>query len=345
MVMTQKKLAALLKISQMTVSRALANHPHVDEKLRARILKVAGKRGYTREANHAAEVMRRRARGELQSNSILCAMINIPQDSNDDQSFPGRLLKGVCMAAKDLDLEVVLPVCSQGDIPLVVARKQVDGVVRLPSQDDMDENRLACPLPWVSLFFDVKHVDVVTIDNVAGSRTVGRHLAGLGHRRVAFIGPESAIARERLAGLRSALTEVGTEIPDDLVYLHRWAGGEESTKALLEELLTAHPLVPGAARQPFTALVAYNDYMAVAAIRHLHAEGIRIPDDLSVAGFDGAVPRGFRDCRVTTALVPLETIGSEAVRLLSERLKNPKRPRQRLVLGAELSQGQTVRKM
>ena len=62
--MTQKELADTLGVSQMTVSRALRRHPHVDERLRARILQAAARHGYSAEANHAAEVMRRRARGE-----------------------------------------------------------------------------------------------------------------------------------------------------------------------------------------------------------------------------------------------------------------------------------------
>jgi len=281
MPVTQKELARRLGVSQMTVSRAMRNHPHVDEKVRATILRAAHRFGYSLEANHAAEVLRRRARGEPSSTHILCAMVNIPQDANDDESFHGQILKGISEGA-----------------------------------------------------------DVVTVDNVEAGLKVGRHLCALGHRHIAFIGPVAEIAQQRLQGLRLALKEVGAALPPAHVSLEANALGVPITVRLLDTLLAQSGRHPP--RRPFTAIVACNDYMAVSVWRHLRDLGVQVPRDVSVAGFDGAVPRGFRDIRVTTAAIPLERMGAEAVRLLEKRFAQPHARRQRLVLDTTLQAGETT---
>lgn len=340
MPLTQKELARRLGVSQMTVSRAMRDHPHVDEKVRATILRAARRFGYSLEANHAAEVLRRRARGEPSSTHILCAMVNIPQDANDDESFHGQILKGISEGARATGWEVVLPVCSLQDTPLVVARRQVDGVVRLLTQHRADQGNLELPLPWVSVLFDVKGADVVTVDNVEAGLKIGRHLCAQGHRRIAFIGPVAEISQQRLQGLRLALKEVGAALPSAHVALEANALSVPITVRLLDTLLAqtgSHP-----PKLPFTAIVAYNDYMAVSIWRHLRSLGVQVPRDVSVAGFDGAVPRGFRDVRVTTAAMPLERMGAEAVRLLEKRFAQPNARRQRLVLDTSLQAGETT---
>lgn len=340
MVVTQKELAEMLGVSQMTVSRALRNHPHVDEKVRALVLETASRCGYSLEANHAAEMLRRRARGEPATNHVICAMMHLPQDSNDDESFQGRLLKGISQRSREINWEVVIPITTRLAIPLIVARKQVDGVIRVLSQEQADSGNTALPVPWVSALFDVPGVDVVTVDNRGGARSVGQYLTELGHRQIAFIGPDSAIARERLEGLRQALRAVGGDLPDERVCLKPYAGNENTTTELVDRLLEQTAF--SRSRKSFTVLAAYNDYMAVAAMRRLVAKGIRVPEDLSLAGFDGATPRGFRGTQVTTATMPLERMGLEATRLLEHRLANPETAPQRLVLETELRPGQTT---
>jgi LacI family transcriptional regulator len=336
MSVTQKDLADALGVSQMTVSRALHNHPHVEESVRKKVLEAARKMGYSAEENHAAETLRRRRGGERVQHHILCAMLHIPQESNDEESFHGRILKGISERARALNWEVLLPLTIRHEIPLIVARKQVDGVLRLLGQEEADAGPPALPLPWVSIFFDVPGVDVVTVDHMEGARMLGRHLLAQGHRNLAFIGPDTRIARQRLRGLR----EAGVELPDSRVRLEQTAYSEAGTAALVEDLLKRTAF--SKSRRPFTALAVYNDYMAVSAFRHLRTKGYGVPAHLSLTGFDGAIPRGYRDIRVTTAAIPLEQLGREAVRLLEARLANPALPPARLVLETTLVPGETV---
>jgi DNA-binding LacI/PurR family transcriptional regulator len=341
MVMSQKELADMLGVSQMTVSRALNNHPHVNEKVRARILETARQHGYSLEANHAAEMLRRRGRGEPATTHILCAMMHIPQEANDEESFQGRILKGISERSREINWEVVLPITSRHGIPLIVARKQVDGVLRLLRQHEADTAPTSLPIPWVSLLHDIPNHDVVTVDNLAGGRAIGAFLLEQRHRNAAYIGPDSRIGRQRLDGLRQAFRAAGSDLPDERVCLLPDAGNEITTRTLVESLLQKTGF--SASHHPFTVLAAYNDYMAVAAMRCLTAKGIRVPDDLSLTGFDGAVPRGFRGARVTTVTIPLERMGVESVRLLERRFETPDAPPQRLVLETELLPGETTR--
>lgn len=340
MAMTQAELARRMNVSQMTISRALRNHPHVDEALRARIMEAAQRHGYSAEANYAAEVLRRRARGEADTNHVICAMMHFVMGANDDESFQGRVLNGICQRANELAWDVVLPFTHNRRTPLVVARKQVDGVIRLLSQDTIASGKTDLPVPWVSMLFDVKGADVVTVDNTAGAEMVGRHLCGLGHRKVAYVGPKSEMSSQRLAGLQQALGTVGATVPEEWIHLEEWGAGNEAATIALVDRLLAQAGGPG--RLPFTALVTYNDYMAVAALRHLHTLGIEVPRDLSIAGFDGALPRGFRGTKVTTATIPLEQLGAEAVGLLENRLSKPRLRPQRTVLDTKLVEGETT---
>ena len=93
----------------------------------------------------------------------------------------------------------------------------------------------------------------------------------------------------------------------------------------------------------FTALMCYNDYMAAAAILHLRAHGVRVPEDVSVVGFDNVRPDWYDGPALTTVTMPLEEIGAEAARLLYWRLAHPDAPPRRLVLNASLVAGESAR--
>lgn len=339
MPLTQKELAKKFNVSQMTISRALRGDEGVTEQLKQSIVAFARERGYTLQTHHEARVLRQRARGQTRINNVFCAIV-WQGESDDELSFHGKIQRGIREASRELGTEILLSGHVLDELPLVVTRGQVDGVIRLPGDDDIAAGRVTCPLPWVSLLYDIPGVDLVGIDNRAGALEVGRHLCSLGHRRIGFIGPSSAFAFERLEGIRAACRESGAEPP--LSLLRRSGLGEESTTILLDELLQALGGELSDLHHHFTALVAYNDYMAVSALRYFSRRGLRVPEDLSIAGFDGALPLGFRQPQVTTAAIPLEDLGGDAVRLLAWRLAHPEAPRRRLFLETRLVPGETA---
>jgi len=335
MAITQKELARKLGIAQVTVSRALRQAKGVQEPLRRRILAAAKRWGYSIEtSNREARLMRLRAAGAEVRNNVICVMVN---DEGDAASFGGRIMRGMNAEAARIGSEIVTVTHSAGQLPLIVSRRQVDGTIRLMGDIEVAKGIHRPPVPWISLLYDIPDVDVVAVDNFGGALAVGRWLCALGHRRFAYIGPDTELARERLAGLRAAVAESGGDVPDALVRMRSFAVDVQPTRELLDELIPRNGPVP------FTALVAYNDYMADTALHYAREQcGLNVPGDLSIAGFDGVLPsRLHAQSVITTAAIPLEELGAMAVRLLEWRLQSPDATRRKVVLETTLVEGAT----
>ncbi len=332
--MNQKDLAERLGVSQGTVSRALRRKAGMKESVRRRILREAERSGYSIEAsNHDARMMRRRAVGRPVRTDTICAVVF--DEDNDSAGFGGRILRGMNEEGDKIGSEILMATRCRRSFPLIVMRRQVDGVIKILNDVEITQGITSIPVPWVSLFHDVDGVDLVTVDNFSGAREIGRLLARLGHRRLAYIGPDSELAHERLAGLRAGAAEFGAVVPDEQVVLHLYGGDEKTTMKALDRIATPAPLA-------FTALVGYNDFMADIALHYFRDRGLRVPGDVSVAGFDGALPSRLHEQTViTTVAIPLEEIGAAAVRLIEWRLQSPGAPRRKVVMDTALIEGET----
>jgi LacI family transcriptional regulator len=96
-------------------------------------------------------------------------------------------------------------------------------------------------------------------------------------------------------------------------------------------------------KPPFTALVAYNDYMAEYAMTELHVRGIQVPQDISIAGFDGVLPSRLHEhAQITTSATPLKELGAASVQRLQQRIKAPHEPRKKIVLPTTFEEGETT---
>jgi LacI family transcriptional regulator len=152
----------------------------------------------------------------------------------------------------------------------------------------------------------------VTIDNVAGARDMTTHLLDLGHRRIAFVaGPEHLrTSHLRLAGYQEALADAGVMPDPDLVEPGGFTteGGAKATAALL-------------ARSPdLTSIFAANDVMAFGVLHELGDQGLHVPDDVSVAGFDDISMARFALPPLTTMRVPMGELGQQGAHLVFEAL-------------------------
>jgi LacI family transcriptional regulator len=147
---------------------------------------------------------------------------------------------------------------------------------------------------------------------------VAEHLLELGHRRIAYVGGprDSLDSQDRLRGLRAGLGRAGVSLArEDVTFADNYeaARGTEYADALIKRKRAQLP----------TAIVLGNDAMALACMRVLLKEGVRIPEDVSVVGFDG-VPEGERFWPgLTTAVQPTRLMGQMACRTLLERIQNP----------------------
>lgn len=333
MAISQRDLADKIGVSNMTVSRALRGDNGISEKTRRRILEAAREAGLPLPPSPTLK-----EKQDLQH--VLCT--NAPEASTDSP-FHGRLLEGLRRGAAECAAELVNCPLPEAQWPLIVTRKQVDGTIVVWGDEHNPMPHADCPVPATFMFYGPPHADVVDADNFSGGYDLGAHLASLGHRRVAYLGTESRVSLERLAGLRAGLGMDGGDCPPAMTVVATRAFSH--TVELIDRLLAQTGLKPGAASRPFTALMAYNDFIAAKVVKRLTELGFRVPDDISVVGFDGAAPSWYEGPKLTTCAVPLEELGAEAARMTYWRIAHPNAIRRKLSLETELVEGESTRRV
>jgi LacI family transcriptional regulator len=176
------------------------------------------------------------------------------------------------------------------------------------------------------------NVAAVSAAHMAGAQMLTSYLIGLGHERIAAIcGPPEWLSTEgRLAGFRAALAETGRLAPAELIEV----GGEPTIE---NGRRAARPLL--ALPEPPTAIVTYNDKMAVGVMHAAAEAGLRVPDDLTVAGFDGFELSQIVRPRLTTVRQPVNEMALMSVELLLRLIERRETDMLQVVLGTELIVG------
>lgn len=190
-------------------------------------------------------------------------------------------------------------------------RGRVDGVVAMsPDLDAESLLNVPATLPVVFLCSAPrgKEIDSLIIDNCRGARSMVKHLIGLGHQRIAIIkgAPRNHDAAERLRGYRQALRDDGLK-PERSLELEGGfteAGGYAAALQILE--LDPRP----------TAVFAANDSMAIGALSAFRESGLRVPEDIAVAGFDDIPLARYMDPPLSSVRVPIWDLGARAVEML-----------------------------
>jgi DNA-binding LacI/PurR family transcriptional regulator len=161
-------------------------------------------------------------------------------------------------------------------------------------------------------------VPSVGVDERTAGELATQHLIDLGHERIGYVaGPDHYLpTRQKAAGRRSALRAAGLD-PDGLV-----AHGDDFTvdagRAALRQLLAAEP-------RP-TGVICSSDLMAIGAVREAAEQGVRVPDELSIVGFDGIEATAWTDPALTTVEQPIEEIAETAVNALRTMIDAPTKP-------------------
>lgn len=319
-VRTVKEIAAAAKVSVATVSRALQRPELVSEKTRERINEVVKRLGYTPNAL---------ARNLRTSRTRLIVAL-LPDIANP---FFSEVIRGIEQVAYEKGYSVLLGetqsnlVREQAYADMVAAR-QVDGMItmfhRVPAIP-MDGR-----LPLVNACEYVKDsaISSVYVDNVAAAESAIDYLVALGHRDIAFIaGPSSSpICVDREQGYHLALRRANIAANPALTAVGDFSieAGERAIEMLRAQGRT------------FSAVFCSNDEMAIGAMRALSSAGLRIPDDVSVVGFDDIRFSRYTTPPLTTISQPKNALGREAMTMLIEILNDPEVPPRKRVLSAEL---------
>jgi LacI family repressor for deo operon, udp, cdd, tsx, nupC, and nupG len=298
-------------VSTATVSRVLSRPSVVAPGTRRKVLQAVERLGYA--PNSAAKNLRTLRSGKL--------LVTVPDISNP---FFSLILQGIEEAAHRAGYAVLLGDTQHNKkreerYALMLKRKEADGLIflghRLP-REAASLVRAASPrcAPVVNgcEFSPRLGVPSVHIDNAKAAYEALDHLYSLGHRRIgAITGPlVSPLSRDRLRGATSR-AKAADAIPD-LVVLH----GDfsiESGVAAAEQLLSK--------KNPPTAVFCFNDEMAMGVVETARQRGLRVPEDLSVVGFDDIRFARYMDPPLTTIAQPMREIGEGTVRLLLDILR------------------------
>jgi DNA-binding LacI/PurR family transcriptional regulator len=296
-----KDIARLARVSHPTVSRALQNSPLVNAKTAEKIRKIATESGYRASAVARGLVTRRTRTIGLVVTSVADPFTSqvvsaIEQAANDH---------GYCVfladsnADPDRERKIVQSFAEQRVDGIIVTSSRV-GALYLPLLEEM-----MVPIVLVNDQHPGAFVHSVMICNQEGTRAVTEHLAGLGHRRIAFIGDQFGYQSdtERLAGYREALDAARIPFRPELVV--RGDGKPEAAMHTMDELL--------ARSNPPTAVCCYNDMTALGAMRSIRMHGLRVPEDISVAGFDDLFVASYTEPPLTTVRQPMRRMGQLAM--------------------------------
>ena len=319
-VSTVKEIAAIANVSVATVSRALQRPEVVSESTRQRIHEVVKRLGYT--PNALARNLRT-ARTRL-----IVALL--PDIANP---FFSEVIRGIEQVAHENGYSVLLgetqgsQVREQAYADMVAAR-QADGIITMSPR--VPSIPIQGRLPVVNACEYVKdgQISSVYIDNVAAAGVAVDYLAMLGHREIAFVAgpPSSPICVDREQGYRLALQRAKLPANPGLVVTGDFSieAGERAVEQLLAQ------------GQPFTALFCSNDEMAIGALRALRSHGLRVPEDVSVVGFDDIRFARYTSPPLTTIAQPKNALGREAMSMMLELLNDAEVPPRKRVLTADL---------
>jgi LacI family transcriptional regulator len=305
-----KDVAEHAGVSVSTVSYVLNNSGPVAAERRARVLDAIRILDYT--PNESARSLKR------QSASTIGLVV--PELANQ---FFALVAEGVERAASEQDVLVVMcvPEATARHDPhhaQLLRSQRLDGVVYLSgtgtSPREVLELARSGPVVLVDEHLPGSDLPAVVSDSRRGAREVAQHVLEHGHRRLAVIGGPPALwtAQQRLAGYREAVAGAGLD-PDAVPIYdgdYRQASGVE---------LAAKALAGPAAKRP-TAILCANDLMAVGALEHCRSAGLRVPEDVSIVGFDDIPFVSLLTPRLTTVRQPAREMGFAVISLLFDLL-------------------------
>ncbi len=299
-----KDIARIAQVSHPTVSRALQNSPLVNAQTAARIRKIADEAGYRASAVARGLVTRR-----TRTIGLVVTTVADP--------FASEVVCGIEQTANDYGYSVILADSNadperERKVVQSLAERRVDGIIVTSSRVGALYlpllSQMMVPIVLVNDQYPGEFVHSVMIRNREGMRAVAEHMIALGHRRIAYIGDRFGYQSdsERLAGYRDALGAAGLPAPAELVA--QGDGGAEGAMRAMEQLL--------ALAKPPTAVCCYNDMTALGAMRCLRNHGLRVPNDISIAGFDDLFFAAYTEPPLTTIRQPMRRMGQMAIESL-----------------------------
>ena len=307
---TLEAVARQAGVSRGTVSRVINDSPRVSEAARDAVTAAIQELGYV--PNRAARMLVTRR------TDTVALVVSESQDRLFGEPFFAGVLRGVTTALGATEVQLLLAMAQSAAerdrLRRYLSGQHVDGVMMLSTHHDdpLPHELEAAGVPLVYGGHPPGSRYYVDPDNRGGARQAVAHLAAAGRRRIATItGPaDLSPGVDRLAGYRDALVAAGLPADDELVAPGDFSedAGEAAMRTLLER------------RPDLDAVFAASDPMALGALRYLKGQGVRVPGDVAVIGFDDSETGRHTDPPLTSVHQPVGQMGGKMVELLLSRI-------------------------
>jgi len=345
---TARDVAQGADVSVATVSRVLNNQAHVKEDVRQRVLKAAADLGYlgaytTNGADNRTINKALKEIGFIYSSSI-------DDHAATSNPFWSRILHGAEREAYKSNIKItyrsVSELTNSPQLLLTAIKEMRLGGILLVGPADAEIIKAVAatnvPLVLVDNYVPKSSVEAVLSDNFEGARQAVEYLIEKGHRHIAFIGGPTIAGKRpinkiytierRAGGYRTALLDAGLPVPYYMYESGNLApeGGYQACKRLL------------ANRAKFDAIFCANDETAIGAMKALREAGLKVPEDVSVVGFDDIDMAEHYNPSLTTVRINKEAMGAAAVRALIARVADPEAVSQTIMLDVDLIERASV---
>lgn len=318
------EVAAEAGVSFATVSRVINNDSHVKPETRERVLATMQRLGYV--ANRQARSL---AGGKSNTIGVLVPDLGT--------GYIGEIIRGIDTELSWAGIDLILytthrTATKESNYVANLARGMVDGLLLVLPRNPVDyiETLTRRNFPFVLIDHQgtIENCPAVGATNWQGAYTATEYLISLGHRRIGFItgSMDLGCAEDRLKGYRSALRTCHLPDAPELVY--------EGTFFQPDGYVGACALLD--LKDPPTAILASNDVMAMGVMDAVRNRGLRVPDDISVVGFDNIPQSAMVYPPLTTVQQPLEQMGRVAAQMLINILNNVEKDASRIELPTEL---------
>ncbi|MAY70801.1 MAG: LacI family transcriptional regulator [Halomonas sp.] len=315
---TSHDVARLAGVSQSAVSRTFSPDAKVSDKTRKKVMEAARQLGY-RPNTIARSLITRSSR------TVAVVVYSL------ENPFYSYMLEKASRFFKQQGYHLLLFSASSSDgfddVLDDILRSQVEGILMLAITLNDDQAALVCdygiPVVIINRTVDYAGISQVACDNFQGGYWAGRHLVSLGHRRIAYLSGlvDSSTDIQRRAGFVEGLASMGAALHDSGIGHYQYTSACQATRLLF------------ASTTPPDALFAANDLMAIAAMEVIQSEFcLKVPEDVSVIGFDDVPMAAWPSHSLTTLQQPVQTMIMRATELLLAQIDQPDTPPQQITL-------------
>lgn len=334
MAVTQRQIAQKLNLSRSLVGHALSGGTEVSAKTRELILATAREMGYDPDANVAARSMNARRHNKPLKKGTIVVMFHAMGPSLRTQPFYASFLEGIEEESARHDSTLCLCLIRIAELPRLIRERNVDGVIVLGDFPQLSAEIQALGMPVVSFHSHFEGISSVYPDDIDGARQATRYLYDQGHRRIGFIGLEGGPNNPgiyRLQGYQQVMAELGLPIRDEWM-VHKYYSPQPNLVTYCEdhghctrcaaccswtELMRRNQASGGMDEFP-TALICHNDLVAMGIAENAAKDGVIVPRDLSLIGFDDVSVQYRFTPALTSIALPLHDLGVSAVQVLNE---------------------------